>query len=399
MPDAVLEAITGLSTKFDSAASKFDLLNQRFDASEVRLTTLEKSFRESLTSKYGEGNDVPKKQWSWARYAFAIATKDWSVAPFEREECDKWRDVVSKTMQASSFTAGGSLIPPQYMTELISFLRPLLITETLGVRLLTGLVGSPVKLPKLNTGATAYWISPEGASVPASDQVTGNMEFQPHKVGALVKLSNDLVTLANPAIESIVRADIANALAEEIDKQFFQGTGTGGKPEGLSISQPAILVGDTAWTDNGTAAQNVPALVAMVREIDENNALRGRLSWACNPTSYWQIAQLVDTAGRPLMQAQGISSAATSVQTDMILGYPIRRSTLVSPTGAAATDDNLYFGNWDDAVIGVWSTMEFAASTETSTAFEKDELWIRAFARVDYGFRRNVSFIKLADVG
>lgn len=395
MPDAILEAINGLSAKFDGAATKFDQLNTRFNTAEERIVSLEKSFKDLLGAKYGEGNPVPKKDWSWARLAFAIATKDWTHAPFEKEQCDKHRDLVMKTMQASNFTAGGSLIPPQYINELITFLRPQLITERLGVTMLTGLVGSPVMVPKLTSGAVGYWIAPEGTSIPSSDQATGLMEMQPRKVAALVKISNDLTSLANPSIEALVRADITAALAEEIDKQFFQGDGVGGKPVGLKNTQPAILAGDTAWTDNGTAAQATAALTDMLREVDENNALRGRLGWACNPTSYWEIAQTTDTTGRSIVQPQAVSSMAGTVQNDFLLGYPIFRSTLVSTTA----NKDLYFGNWADAVIGLWSTVEFAASTDASTAFEKDELWIRAIGRVDVGFRREVSFIALSSVG
>jgi len=71
-----------------------------------------------------------------------------------------------------------------------------------------------------------------------------------------------------------------------------------------------------------------------------------------------------------------------------LLGYPVVRSTLVSP---AATDD-AYFGSWDDFILAMWNVLEIAASTETSTAFEKNELWIRAILYADCGPRHEGSF-------
>ena len=63
-----------------------------------------------------------------------------------------------KAQTAGNFSAGGSFVPPQYVAELIEFLRPQLVTQRLGVRMLTGLVTSPVIFPKLTAGATYYWV-------------------------------------------------------------------------------------------------------------------------------------------------------------------------------------------------------------------------------------------------
>lgn len=399
MADDLTTLIAALRADIVSFKDKYGLsseaIDKRLATLDTRTALLESGFKATLDEKFGKGAAVPKETWSWARFAHAVAHKDWGVAPFEKQECDKFRDAISKTMYASTFSGGGALIPPQYVAELIEFLRPQLVTQALGVRMLTGLTGSPVIIPKLSSGSTAYWIAPEGSSITASDMATGRLEMQPRKVAALVKVSNDLVTLSNPSVEASVRADITQTLAEEMDKQFFQGDGLAGKPVGLKNTVPAILAGDTAWTDNGTAAQATASLTAMLRELDENNALKGKVAWAMNPTSYWQVASITDTTGRSIVQPLNGANMQGGVQPTAILGYPSSRSTLVSST----TDKDIYLGNWDDAIIGMWSTIEVASSVETSTAFQNDELWIRAIARMDCGFRRNVSFITLSSVG
>jgi HK97 family phage major capsid protein len=100
--------------------------------------------------------DVPHKdQWSWARVALAVATKNWKYAKFEEAEIEKHTDNVMKT-QSTSFTAGGALIPPQYIAELVAYLRAELILERIGVRVMPGLQGSPIIIPKQTSGTTAY---------------------------------------------------------------------------------------------------------------------------------------------------------------------------------------------------------------------------------------------------
>lgn len=364
---------------------RFDGMDKRLTGSDARLEALEKKFLDILSAKYGKNEPVPEKQWSWARFCVAAATKDWSIAPYEREECLKYRERVDKAqMTATSFSGGGAFIPEQYVQELIGLLRPALISQQLGVRLMTGLRGSPISMPKILTGASYYWIAPEGTSITKSGLTTGRFQMTPHKIAALVTLSNDLLMLNSPSAEAAVRADITASLAEGIDKAFWEGTGSSGQPIGVANKSPAVVAGTTAWgTDNIT---KLNSLKDVVKLLASNNALSGNLAWAMNVNSWFAIDKLVDLQARPYLQPD--PSDATRFR---LLGYPAYMGTPVSASGT----DLVWFGNWSDAIIGVWSEISVASSTETSDAFEKDELWIRAIAHVDVGFRRDASFGKV----
>lgn len=352
---------------------------------DARLSSLETNFKDSLGKRYGENENVPKKQWSWARFAVAAATKDWSYAPFEHEECQRWREKVDKTLTATNFAAGGAWVPEQYVAELITFLRPELVSERVGARMLTGLTGAPVSFPKLSAGASYVWVSPEGTSISPSQQATGRLQLTPHKIAALVKISNDLSMLAVPSIEAAVRADITMALAEGIDKAFFQGVGALGEPRGLANTS-----GVNTAADSYTGADNVKlnALRSAIKKLASQNALRGRVAWVGNVNSWFAVETLASINEKiPYLQP----GAQTEATPRRVLGYPFYFGTQVSPSGT----DAVYIGNWDDAMIGMWSTVNVAASDQTSNAFEKDELWIRATAHVDFGFRRPESFVKV----
>jgi HK97 family phage major capsid protein len=321
--------------------------------------------------------------------AYALATKDWTLAPFERDEIAKHRE---KIMTAGNFAGGGSLIPPQYIAELIEILRAQLITARLGVRMMTGLVGAPVLIPRLTGTTAANWIAPEGTTITASDQATGRVEMTPKKVASLVKLSNDLVTLGNPSVEAGVRADIIRSLQEAIDKAVFQGTGVSGQPTGLLNVTPALTTQAFTNTDAKTAHES---LTSALKTLENNESLADNIKWAMSPTSYWKLASYTDaTIGRPaLMQQQVATFGGPVLQT--LEGYPVFRSTLVSPAGT----NDAYVGNWDDVMLGIWSQVEVVGSMEADTAFAADELWIRAIARVDVAVRREKSFIRVTSVG
>ena len=396
MSDKVLEAIQGIKTDLGTFADRAKevqaAVDKRLDQQDTRLTELETNIKAALGDKYGKGEDVPKKEWGWARFAYAVAHKDWSVAPFEHEQVQRHRDMISKTMQASAFGAGGSMIPPQYVGELIELLRPQLILTRLGVRTLTGLTGSPVMIPKIVTGTSATWMAPEGTAATATELKTGRLDLTPHKLGALVKLSNDLVMLSNPSVEAGVRADLVSALSEAIDTAAFQGTGVQGQPLGLKNWLPALTTDDFTATNASTVLID---LTAAIKTVENAHALNGNLAWAVNPTSYWKLASIVDggTTGRPILQPYSASSFGADMM-DRLIGYPIQRSTLVSPAG---TDDG-YFGNWNDMILGIWSSVSIAASTDADTAFAADELWIRAIAHVDMGIRHEASFYSLTAI-
>lgn len=394
MSKEILDLLKGIQTDVNGikeATAKVDELTKKLDGIDTRTSLMESAIKKSLDSNFGKDNAIPKKTWSWARFAFAKATKDWSIAPFEKEECDKHMDYLQKTMQAQSFSAGGSLIPPQFVNELIDMLHPTLITSALGVRIMTGLTGSPVVIPKLSTGASAYWIS-EGNAPTASDQSTGSLIMQPRKVGALVKLSNDLISLSSTAVEAGVRMDMIRTLQEEIDKQFFRGTGVSGIPVGLETLYPNEAV-DYLTTDAGTIYKS---FTDFIKKLEEVNAVTPNFKWAMTPSSYWTLAGIVDVSKRALLQAQASATlGAPPIQT--LIGYPIVRSTLVSSIGAG-TSHIVWGGNWDDTILAIWNQIEVVGSTETSTAFQNDELWIRAIARVDYGVRRAASIACIFDV-
>lgn len=391
----IQNGMTSVATRLESGekatkdmTDKFDGWQKLLAAHSERLSALEKTLLKDITQKAGNEIVIPKDQWSWSRYCLAMATGKPTYAPYECGVCAEYEQ---KTQTAGDFASGGSLIPPQYVAELIGFLSPELITERLGVRRLTGLTGSPLYYPKLTSGASYAWIG-EDTAPSVSTMKTGALKLQPHKLAAFIKITKELIMLSSPSIEAAVRADLVRALSEGLDTAFFQGTGLNNQPIGLANNNPAILDAGGNWAGAADDLARINILKDLRKKLGVNNALRGRLAWAVNTNSFEAIDRLADANKRPyLVTDPGNGLRAT------LLGFPLVSSNLVAPLSGTGLDV-AYLGNWEDTVLAIWANMDITSTTQGDTSFLQDELWVKATLLADVGVRRNVSFCKQAAV-
>jgi HK97 family phage major capsid protein len=378
---SINDTLTSSKKDFSDFSTKMD---GQFKAQDARISNIETTLKEKLIKEHGD-KEMSEDTWSWARVAYATVTKDWDIAPFERSEIQKWRE---KTMQAGTPAAGGSLIPPQYSAELITLLKAQLVLEKAGMRVMDGLKGSPVIIPKITSGLTTYWIA-EGSGPTANDLGTGRLELQPRKCAALVKMSNDVRLLSMPSVEAAVRSDLVLALGEAVEKAVFAGTGLTGQPTGLDVWSPAINASTYSGADAGAAYK---AWRDMQYQLELDNALTGKLAYVMSPASYYFMSGAASAVEKVPVFQQGFNTAWGTATPRQFGGYPVFTTTNCTPTATA------YFANWDDVILAIWSQIDIAASDQTYTAFQNDELWIRAIIRCDVGIRREVSVCKMPSV-
>ena len=77
----------------------------------------------------------------------------------------------------------------------------------------------------------------------------------------------------------------------------------------------------------------------------------------------------------------------TDAQLDAQLGQILRGTTQL-PTNlekgsSGAVCSEVFYGNWQELIIGQWGGLEFMASGETGDAFEKCQTWIRVIQECD----------------
>ena len=220
----------------------------------------------------------------------------------------------------------------------------------------------------------------------------------PKKVGAMVKLSNSLLKLSNPSAEVLVRRDLARVLALRIDLAALRGTGGSGQPTGINATSNINTV--TIGASGGALTWDY--LLDMEYALAEDNALQGKLGYIFHPVIRRNMLKKKvlqysgDTAGEYMIQPVG-----TEVNFQAWLGYPYKTTTQIPITlekmSSGATLTEVYFGNWEELIIGQWGGMELMASNETSTAFETDQTWVRILQEVDLAVRHPQSFCLCSD--
>ena len=355
-------------------------LKAKYADLKVRFDDMESRTRERKWANV-PGMEEEKEKFSLFKALYAIATGDWSQAQYEAEIFRQTRD-----MATSPDSSGGYLVPSQAIPELIEMLRAESVVIPMGATLLDNLTGSPVELPRQTGGATAYWVG-ENDALTSSDPTLGQLQLTPKSVGALVKLSNRLLRLSNPSAEQMVRADIARAISLAIDLAALRGTGASGQPKGIANTSGINTV---PW---GTNSPTFDLFYDMEYQLAVDNALRGRLGFVFHPCvkrsiSKSKVAQYTgDPGGEYVILPMDVNAL------NNYIGYPFAVTTQIPINlGTGTNETEVYFGNWQELVIGQWAGIEILPSKEAGDAFAKNQTWIRIIADVDIGIRHAESF-------
>jgi HK97 family phage major capsid protein len=383
-------------------------MSQRLAAGEKTITDAEgvvTSLSEKLdevTKKIGEmeqnmksrewadmpGVDAGKEKFSIFKAMNAIASKDFSQAGYEKEVMDGARQKAAQA--AGNDILGGYLVPLQALGGIVDVLKANIVMASLGATVLDGLVGVPVEIPKQTSSSTAFWVE-ENAGLTESNINFGQIQMNPKGLGALVKMSNRSLRLANPSLEGLVRQDILEQIALAVDLAAISGTGVNGQPIGI-LNTAGVGSVDMGATATAAVNPSWEGLYDVEGIVEDANALKGTLGWAMHPASKRALAKLrYDRATAADQLGEFVSTKPmTDAQISAVLGHPFQTTTQIGNTAGAT--NQLIFGNWADLLIGMWGGMRLLASQEASTAFVNDQTWVRAIMDMDVVVRRTESF-------
>lgn len=313
----------------------------------------------------------------------AIMQKRWDILEREHPRIK----AEHKALGIDPDTAGGYLVPVAQTNQIIEMLR----SETVVLPLCRQLPlnSATLAIPAQTGGAQAYWIG-ENEQIPASQPTFGQKLLVAKKMAVRVILSNELLEDSDPAIDAIIREDIARAAAEEMDRVILEGTGLNGEPLGV------LYAGATVTALN--AAPSYQALSAAVKRIETANVSRNPVwAWVFSPREKHTLRMLEDTAGNLIFAGPGpYQQAVAGALASTLLDYPWYATNIIEPD--ANSETRMYFGQWQDVVVGLRKSLEIMASAEAGTAFENDQTWIRAILRMDVVLRHPESIEVLSDV-
>ena len=237
-----------------------------------------------------------------------------------------------------------------------------------GATMLSGLRGD-VKIPKKTAASSAGWISTEGGNASESEPTLGQVTMTPKTLGAYTDVTRQMLLQSSLDVEALVRNDLANSIALAIDAGALSGSGSSGQPTGISNTS-----GINTPTSFDAANPTFAEVVAMETAVAEDNALQGNLAYIIPAGMYGALKTATKDSG----SGQFVVSPDGTMN-----GY----RTIVSNQ---VTAGDLFFGNWSDALIGMYGGLDIVVDPYTNST--SGTVRIVALQSVDVAIRHAVSF-------
>lgn len=293
--------------------------------------------------------------------------------------------LAQRDLTVGTASAGGNLVATDLLAgSFIDLLRNRMVLAQLGATVLDGLTGN-VAIPSQTSGASTYWVA-ENVDVTESQAAFGQVTLTPKTVGMFTDFSRKTLLQATPAIEALVRADLANGIAAEIDRVGLAGSGSGAEPRGV-INTAGI--GAVAGGTNG-AAPTYAHMVSLEEAVGIANADIGSLSYVTNAKMRAQLKLtqvFASTNGQPVWQGNEVNGyravATNSMPSNLTKG------------SASGTCSAIAYGNWVDLLVGFWSGLDLILDPYANAT--KGGRRIVALQDCDTAARRAASFAAMLD--
>lgn len=330
---------------------------------------------------------------------------------------------VTKALVTSSGAAGGFMVPPDVMNEIIPLLRAQAVVRAAGPRNLPMPRGTMTLPAQASAAMASYGV--EGRSITKSQPSLRQIVASYKKLTGLVPVSNDMMRFADPAADAFVRDDLVRVMALREDLAFILGDGTQDSPRGyLSFANGWVganggTVGVWSTSGNSTFAVNgsdpanstggnfitstqaytlataAAELGGAINRLDQANVPDSKRVWFMNPRSFNYLFNVQNAVGAYVYREE--------LSKGTLLGYPFKKTTQIG-TGYHNTDGShtdcsfIFLVEMTEDIVLDSMQLELAVSREgtyvdetgaTVSAFQADQTIIRAIAEHDHQMRHD----------
>ena len=194
------------------------------------------------------------------------------------------------------------------------------------------------KIPVVATKGVANWID-EGAPYGESDDVFAQEQIDAHKVGTLIKVSEELLDDSAFDLQQYISKEFTRRIGAKEEEAFLIGDGSK-KPTGILHETVGAQVGVTAAGAAAIAADELIDLYYSLKSPYRRNAI-----WVLNDSSIRAIRKLKDLNNQYLWQP-GLREG----EPDLLLGKPLYTSAYMPTIAAGAR--TILFGDLSYYWIG-----------------------------------------------
>lgn len=180
---------------------------------------------------------------------------------------ERGSSVITKAAVAAGTTSdsawAGSLVDlyQRYAGDFVEFLRPMTILGKLGQNGIPGptMVPFNINIAGQTSGSTGYWVG-EGQPKPVTRAGFNDVNLGWAKIAAICVLSEELVRFSSPNAETLMRNELAKAVAERADRDFIDPN----KAAVAGVSPASVTNGVTPINSTGNDADAIREDVALL---------------------------------------------------------------------------------------------------------------------------------------
>lgn len=424
--EAATKHVTDLAAKMADNASAEDIATIRgeLEAAKAQIATLEaeRAAAQNVVEVKRLRADLDQviSQRSERKHLYSVPNVNVGAAPDVPWSVKLWRarrgdqaaraemqELQAKALKAlgeGTASAGGYLVPPQYIQDLV-MLRRASAPFLEHITTVTGIKSNLVYVPTQTGVETVAWTA-ENATKTATDEVFGQIAVNIYTLAGIAKVSNQLLEDSSPAVDQIVKTSLGRGLGIELDRAVINGSGSG---------QPTGILGTAGVTTTVASAQTAISI------YDDIFAAIGRFQAAyygqpdvilMAPRTYTKMLTAKDTAGRFLAQSTlvGNQMLTTDGNPSMIGGTNLTFSgiplvvdanvPIAQTVGANSNRSSIIVGAGKEAWLLERDGIAMDVSSEAGTSFEQNQTWFRGEMRAGFtAARLPVAFQVVSDVG
>ena len=271
--------------------------------------------------------------------------------------------------------------------EFVDVLRNSLVLNSLGIRVLGGLT-SNIAIPRKSAASTIASYS-EIAAITASNPSTTQITMAPKRIGGQVVYSKQALIQGNPDVDMMLRDDLANGVAVQIENLGINGTGASNQPRGLfNFNGIGSVVGGAnglalAWShlvDLESACANANSEPDAKAGYLINTKVRGAAKKNVKGTN---LPFIWDAGAQPLNS------------------YKAAVTNNVSSTGTKGSSSGIcssaaFSSDWSDMVLGLFGGLDIVVDPYTQAG--TGQVVITANQFIDVACRQPASFAAITDL-
>lgn len=237
--------------------------------------------------------------------------------------------VPQNALQVGADSEGGYLVPDEFEKTLVEGLENENIFRRIAKVIQTQ--SGERKIPVVASKGEAAWMDEEGAYV-ESDTSFNQVLLGAHKLGTLVKVSEELLNDAAFNLPSYIAREFARRLGAKEEEAFLTGDGVG-KPLGL-LKDKSLLTGATTAGAKAITFDDLIELYYSLKEPYRKNAV-----FIMNDQTVKAVRQLKDGNGQYIWQPSLVEGTP-----DKILNCPVITSSYMPELAASAS--TVLFGDF-----------------------------------------------------